>query len=152
MSVDIDQLVAQAWSDVDAMQVLVDYLLEKGEITQEVQIHSASWYDGHFPLETKAREWILNRLLERLGELELRVTGGWPDLFYTVYRTMKPSDWTLADRVKVFGVTKQPRLLRAHVKASCQARISTSGPAEWASNERPREAGLERGGSGRRST
>ena len=124
MSVDIDQLVGQAWSDVDAMQVLVDYLLEKGEITQEVQIHSVSWYDGHFHLETKAREWILNRLLERLGELELRVTGGWP-----VYRTMKPSDWTLADRVKVFGVTKQPRLLRAH---------PTSVPAQRAE---------ERGGS-----
>lgn len=131
MSLEIDQLVAQAWSNADAMQVLVDYLLEKGEITQMTEEDAryvsawhlppnASWSDDAlFRLEVQAREWILNRLLERLGKLELRITGGWPDFFYVVHRLDKPKGrYDSSNRSEVFGVTKQPRLLRADTRIS----------------------------------
>ena len=144
MSLEIDQLVAQAWSDADAMQVLVDYLLEKGEITQMTEEDAryvsawhlppnASWSDDAlFRLEVQAREWILNRLLERLGKLELRITGGWPDFFYVVHRLDKPKGrYDSSNRSEVFGVTKQPRLLRTErVRAAGRAREAGESEAE----------------------
>lgn len=119
----------KAWIDAVAMNVLVDRLLEDGHI---VAVDAASMDASHprslrngfssehtlkddalYLLECAAREWILKA---HDAQLELRVTGGWPEILFVVYRNYGLDGWdaTLSERIEfVPGVKRQPRLLRS---------------------------------------
>ena len=143
MSTSLKRLAEEAWTDADAMAVLVDRLLSDGLISpaalladQERRVaaypagHSAK-DDALYELEVRAREWILALFSDRYHldpngystPLELRVTGGWPDISFVVCRAYKfepPGPPTPRVRVAVFGVEEQPRLLRTRPVMSDQ--------------------------------
>lgn len=115
------ELAYAAWFDAASMQVFVDRLLEEGKIQAVTDDESQArrrWYgpdhssrdDALYRLECDAREWTLRLFSD---SFELRVTGGWPDIVFVVYRNHGDSDATLSDRAEFLGVVKQPRLLRA---------------------------------------
>jgi hypothetical protein len=125
---DLRALALRAWTNAEDMSVLVDRLLETDLIQGELDrrpfgcqrdAHETARApftadDGLYWLESAAREWTL----DLFDELELRVTGGWPDIFFVVCRNpFSPNkgpargDATLS-RVEFEGVLKQPRLLR----------------------------------------
>lgn len=118
----LHKLARAAWSDTASMQVLMDRLLELGAIEGFPEFEHerrVSWYgtdhsakdDALYRLESAAREWIINL---HSSDLELRVTGPWPDIVYVVYRNDGPKgETTLSERVEFLSVVKQPRLLRA---------------------------------------
>lgn len=118
------KLAYEAWSDASSMQVFVDRLLEEGEIravSDEEAARRCSWYgpdhsvrdDALYRIECEAREWTLKLFTD---SFELRVTGGWPDCVFVVYRNHGPdAEATLHDRVEFMGVRKQPRLLRSAI-------------------------------------
>lgn len=126
----LEKLAEEAWTDADAMTVLVDRLLSDGLISpaasladQERRVaaygpnHSAK-DDALFYLECRSREWILKLYHQRYATPtssppELRVTGPWPDIRFVVWgvgKTKAHGDLTF--RISVFGVPEQPRLLR----------------------------------------
>lgn len=128
---DVRELAFRAWSSGPDMQVLADLLIEKGWMADLISPEGHALPkllgtgrppetrdDGLYWLECAVRNWILRLYEKEQGEgadtLEVRVTGIWPDSFFTI--VMKPiswdAEWSSKDvRLKI----PQPRLLRDHV-------------------------------------
>lgn len=113
------KLGQEAWTDEASMVVFADRLLLEGKIAVEsevVQKLATSWYAGHDPvddalygLECDARSW----LLAFYKDVEMRVTGPWPDVLFLVwFNDGQKGVTTLCERVRFQGVIAQPRLLR----------------------------------------
>ncbi len=107
-----------AWADADSMRVYADLLLERGVVKEETEEHAKSWARSFKDMEP--RDWALydleaqvrSYILSDSPYLMLRVTGGWPDIYYVVVITGR--DGKVKDRVSFRGAPIEGvlRLLR----------------------------------------
>lgn len=143
-----DALILAAWTDKDSMTVLMDRLLETGEIETPTNWGASKSEEQAIELynhESEVRDWILKRLNERVQrdiaerradqkvnkvpevQLELRITGRWPWVLYVVHavavrnRNHTPMAWRQTTRRVCWsdtGIVAQPRLLLTQEEAT----------------------------------
>ena len=110
----------RAWSNAEHMQVLADLALESGldlarlheEFRPTRRLEEITADDEAYAIECFVRKAILRSINPRL---ELRVTGGWPDILFVVCRTCRlprlGSDVMGKLHLHFMGKLRQPRLL-----------------------------------------